>query len=1101
MVGARSKDQHNLRICLLGPFDVQIEGRAMPRFRSRKERLLLALLVLRHGREVRRDWLAETLWPDSRIDQSLAYLRQSLCLLRRAMGSQAGRLQATVHWLRLDIDGADVDFVKFDAAIVRGDDASLQVAIGLYTGPLLEGCTETWAVNEQRLREQRWLLALEKLAEIERTHGRFREASALLHRLIRHDPLRESAHRALMLTLADSGDYAAMTTVYRDLRIMLRQEANLDPSPESIALYEQLRIRLQRPRELGAVAIQSASQPHPVTPLSTSSDAAEDDTVDQKAPTAVSYPLPILGPPSAISTSTLLLPRPLTSLIGRREAVHEIIDSLGRTHLLTLTGTGGVGKTRLALQTAQEWSSRGDVWFVELASLSNPTLVPQAVASAFRLTEEVGVSVEDALGRSLAHHAGLLVLDNCEHLLDAVSGFVSHLLQACSELRILATSRQALGISGEALFAVPTMQTPPLSIAHETSNETDWLSRLNGYEAIQLFSERATAVMPTFRLTAQNAGAVLDVCRALDGIPLAIELAAAWSSVLTPEQMLATITQGRFQLLVSRKRDPDARHRSLWATLDASCQLLEPPLRHFLARTSVFRGGWTLEAAEAVCLPALESGASTVPVKRAFGFLALLQERSLIQTHSSGTTMRYSLLDTVREYASELLTSEDRDGISHAHMACFLALAEEGAPHLIGPQQVKWLDRLEEEQYNIGAALTWCARNSDQSESGLRMCTALWRFWDVRGHHQEGIEWISTFQSRDQTAPAEMRASIQEAIGLLHGGNFDAELSRHWSLEALTIYTEIGDEMGVARTRCTVGISETNLGRAESARVQFLACLPYLERSDNAYELGRAQSGLGMLELYLRIFDKAIPLLHHAADNYRVCGHLRGVAHTLYRLGGIAMVHSQFDRAHNLFLEALSLTREIKDRTTLAFGLFHIGRNSFLQQDFSRARMYLREALDYGRADRSNAVEGTCLLILGDIALNQQDVKAACTNYTNALTAYHRLPTAAGVSLVGSRLIPIMIAQNRATEALCLAAYATCNLVTRRAPDPPDAFMLYMSLGYYNLDPDIFEDYITTLRALLPGKFDAIWTEAQTMTQQDGFYYVRNIAHQLSVLD
>ncbi len=1086
MVGASSQLQSGLRIALLGSFDVQIDGRPMPRVRSRKERLLLALLVLRHGREVSRDWLAETLWPDSRIDQSLAYLRQTLCFLKSSLGSQAGRLQATPHWLRLEIQGADVDVAAFDAAIARGDDASLKKAVTLYTGPFLEGCTETWVENEQRLRENSWLLALEKVADLERRNGRIREACGLLDRLIQHDPLRESAHRSLMQLLADCGDYAAMTTAYRDLRILLRREANTDPSPESIAIYEQLRSQ----SKLRVEPVRRWASGPGVAYTPGSADEINAETFERKLPVTDSFP-----PESA---SGVLLPSPLTPLIGRKEVVQKIIDGLNEKRLTTLTGTGGVGKTRLALQAAKQWSSQGDVWFVELASLANPALLAQAVATVVGLTEAPGRSLDSALARYFADHPGLLVLDNCEHLLDSAEGFIRQILQACPDLRILATSRQALGMSGEALFPVPTMEIPPFTNTPTRVDEVGWLSELQRFEAIQLFLGRAQAVMPTFGLTAQNASAVLDICAALDGIPLAIELAAAWACVLTPEQMLASLTARRFDLLISRQRDPAARHRSLWATLDASCQLLEPPLLSFLARASAFRGGWTLEAAEAVCVPAVHSTASPALPKRALEYLAVLYERSLIQTHSSGSSMRYSLLETVREYASELLTQEDQEGVAQAHTAWCLALAELSAPHVIGPQQVQWLDRLEEEQNNMRAALSWCAQKPDRTETGLRLCTALWRFWDVRGHHQEGIEWISAFQSKDQTACAALRGHIREALGLLHAGFQDPEQSRKSSLAALEIYTEIGDDIGVARTLCTLGICETNLNHAEAARIRFQVCLPILEKSDNPYEYARALSGLGCLEQFLRAFDTARPILQQAADNYRVCGHLRGVALTVYRLGGIAMVNNQFDSAHELFVEALAITREVKDKMTLPFGLFHIGRNSLLLQDFSRARAYLNEAIECSRACRNNVVEGTCMVLLGDMALLEQDIPAACRYYFDALIPFDRPTRAAATSLVGSRLVAPALEQNRVADAIRLTAYAARHLTPRRTTEAPTAFLLYMSLGYLYLDLDRLESDIATMVALIADEFESIWNEAQTLTQRDGINYVRKMALELS---
>ncbi len=1096
MTEARSEPQPELQISLMGPFDVRIDGRSMPRVRSRKEHWLLALLVLRHGREVRRDWLAETLWPDSRIDQSRAYLRLSLCLLKKALGSQSARLQSpTVHSLRLDLSDAEADVIAFDAAIARGDAASLQAAIALYTGPLLEGCAEAWAENERRVREQSWLDALEQLSEFERGQGRLREACTLLQRLIRYDPLRESAHRALMELLADDGDYAAMTTAYRDLRILLREEANADPSPESAALYEQLRCRSQRMPE-----VQPSEPGRKPSPLEVSSRQAKTASNAERAS----------PPPSCVPgvTPVVPLPRPLTSLIGRLEVVQEIAGCLQTARLVTLNGPGGVGKTRLALQVAQEWSQqKGDVWFVELAALSDPAFLAQAIATTCQLAEEPGRAQQKTLERYLSDHPSLLlVLDNCEHLLEACADLTGRLLRACPDLHLLVTSRQALGISGEALFPVPTLEMPPAALTSENKAEAAWLDRLRDYEAIRLFEERAKAIAPAFRLTGQNAAAILETCRYLDGIPLAIELAAAWISVLTPEQILARLTERRFDLLVSRRRDPEARHRSLWATLDASSQLLEPSLRHFLACLSVFRGGWTLEAAEAVCLPAPVSSASPSRSGSALEFLALLQERSLIQTTSADGTMRYSLLETVREYADELLTAAEREALSQAHAVCFLALAEQGAPHLIGPQQVRWLDRLEEEQYNMRAALGWCAQHeTEETETGLRLSTALWRFWDVRGHHQEGNEWISTFVARDDEAPISMRARGREAAGLLYAGMLDSELSHRWSLEALKIYTALHDRLGIARTLCTLGIAETNLTLVESGRARLQACLPVLEQSDDAYERGRALGAMGMLEQYTGDFEKARPLLLQSADSYRRCGHLRGVALTLYRLGGVAMMHRQFSRAQSLFVEALALSRKMKDRIPLPFGLFHLGRSSVLQNDYASARTYLNEAIVCSRSIRNSAVEGTCLTLLGDMAVQEQDVAAGHAFYVAALTPYDRPETGGGVAVIAARLAALMLRQNQAADALRLYAYALHNCPpTRLQHQPhrlhhlPHAFLFYMSLGYMYIDQDQVETDLSTLRLLLPEEFESIWEEAQTMSQDDGILAMRSLAPPLS---
>ncbi|MCW3100836.1 MAG: hypothetical protein JWL77_6454 [Chthonomonadaceae bacterium] len=1087
MTESRFESRPDLRISLLGPFDVQIDGSPMPRVRSRKEHWLLALLVLRGGREVRRDWLAETLWPNSRIDQSRAYLRLSLYLLKQALGPQAVRLQSpTVHTLRLDLNGAEVDVIAFDAAIARGDIESLQAALSLYKGPFLEGCTEAWAVNEQRVREHHWLGALEQAAENERARGRLREACCLLQRLIRQDPLRESAHRALMQALADVGDYAAMTTAYRDLRILLQQEVNAGPSPESVALYDALRSRALHTSE-----IRHASEPGKISaPLEVPWRQEKHGAADKKvpAPDSSRFGVAPFGP----------LPRPLTPLIGRLDVVQEIAACLQIARLVTLTGTGGVGKTRLALQLAQEWSQTGGVWFVELAALTSPSLLVQTVAAVCQLVEEPGRSLEETLERYLADYPGLLlVLDNCEHLLRGCAGLAGSLLHSCPELRILATSRQGLGIAGETLFPVPTLEAPMAAPAPKKATEVEWLAHLRGYEAIRLYEERARAVMPAFRLTTQNAAAVLEICRHLDGIPLAIELAAAWITVLTPEQMLARLTEHRFDLLVSRRRDPEARHRSLWATLDASSQLLEPDLRQFLGCLSVFRGGWTLEAAEAVCLPPLQAPAIASRGGRALESLALLQERSLIQTTSANGTMRYFLLETVREYASKLLSHAEREAVSQAHASYCLALAEQGAPHLIGPQQVYWLDRLEEEQYNMRAALDWCAHRETETETGFRLCTALWRFWDVRSHHQEGIDWLSLFHSRGESASMALRGRGREAMGLLYAGIQESERACGWSLDALEIYTMLGDSMGIARTLCTLGISETNLTRIESARARFEICLPVLMQSDDAYERGRALSAQGTLEQVTGAFDAARSLLQQSADSYRTCGHLRGVALTLHRLGGIALIHKQLDRARRLFGEALALTRVVQDRTTLPFALFHLGRISILQQDFDAAQIYLNEAVVCSRANHNHVVEGTCLVLLGDIASQEQDVTAACAFYFDALTPYNRPETAGAVAIVGARLASLALYKHQAADALRLQVYASLHVTRLLVQDPPHVFLLFMSLGYLYIDRDAFEAEVAALRRLLPDDFESIRQEAQAMSLSDAVTCIRRLVQQL----
>jgi predicted ATPase len=653
-------------------------------------------------------------------------------------------------------------------------------------------------------------------------------------------------------------------------------------------------------------------------------------------------------------------------------------------------------------------------------------------------------------------------------------------------------------VPGGSVPPVAKMEIPQGARKSDGHNEAEWLASLRAYEAIELFSERAQAVMPSFALTAHNADVISQICSTLDGIPLSIELAAAWSSVLTPEQILERLTERRFDLLISRQRAPSERHRSLWETLDQSCRLLSPQVRDFLARTSIFRGGWTIEVAEAVCILAATAADQPRPTVNALQCLAVLHERSLVQTHFSGNTMRYSLLETVREYASELLAMEDREHCSSAHTAHFIQLAEAAAAQLIGPKQVDWLGRLEDEQNNMRAALGWCAQSADRTELGLHLCRALWRFWDIRGHHIEGIEWINTFLVHEQTVSVPLRGTIYETMGLLYAGLRNFYLAQEWSLKAFEIFSAIGDEDGKARALCTLGISETNLALPEDARVRFEQCLPMLEHGNNPYEYARALSGLGCLALSQRAFDTARPILQQAVDNYRVCGNLHGMALTGYRLGGIAVVNHQYALAHELFTEALARTREVRDTTALPFGLFHIARNSMLQGDFDRARSYFNEAIDCCRAYRNYPVEGTSMVMLGDMALLEKEVDIACGHYIDALVPFNSQYTQDASGHVAFRLVGVLLAQNHANHAVRLLAHAASKLVPIRAADLPYGFMLYMCLGYLYLDQDIFQEYVTALKLQLPETFDTLWNEGYQLTHTDGIGYIKSVVQGLS---
>jgi predicted ATPase len=440
---------------------------------------------------------------------------------------------------------------------------------------------------------------------------------------------------------------------------------------------------------------------------------------------------PHLPPVAARDPVPHNLPTHLTSFVGRGQEVSEARRLLARARLLTLTGAGGVGKTRLALQVATEvvGDYPGGAWFVDLAPLHDAAFVPTAIASVLAAKEEPARPLIETLVDVLGGQSVLLLLDNCEHLVAACAELADRLLHACPGLRVLATSREALHIAGETTWRVPSLLLPEASLSSP--------EQVQASPAVHLFVERAAAVQPRFRLDEHNAGAVAAICRRLDGIPLAIELAAARSSVLSPEQIAARLVD-RFAVLVTGSRTAPARQQTLRATIQWSYDLLTPAERRLLERLAVFAGGWTLEAAEAVC------ASDEIAPEATLDLLSGLVGKSLVQAEPQANgTIRYRLLETVRQYAEgKLADSGEAAALRVRHRDYHLALAGDAVDGLSGPDQVEWLERLEAEHDNLRAALAWCQADPNGADQEERLAGALGRFWRDRGYNREGFAWL-----------------------------------------------------------------------------------------------------------------------------------------------------------------------------------------------------------------------------------------------------------------------------------------------------------------------------------------------------------------------
>jgi non-specific serine/threonine protein kinase len=576
----------------------------------------------------------------------------------------------------------------------------------------------------------------------------------------------------------------------------------------------------------------------------------------------------------------------------------DIERLLGETRLLTLTGPGGSGKTRLALAVANDLveSFEDGVWLVELASLSDPDLVPQAVASKLRVHEAQDRSLIETLSEHLGSKEMLLVLDNCEHLLVGCAALAEALLSTCPGLRILATSREALGVPGESAWLVPSLERPDL----EQQAPFEELTR---YEAIRLFVERAKAVASAFELTEQNARAVTRLCQRLDGMPLAIELAAARVRVLSVEQIASRLDES-FGLLRSGSRTALPRQRTLRATIDWSHDLLGQKEQVLFRRLSVFAGGFTLEAAEAVC------AGEDLQRDEALDLLTHLVDKSLVLVEEHNGEPRFQLLETVRQYGLEKLEeSGEGAAMRRNHAAFFLELAEHVEPKVNGKDRDVWLEQLEFEHDNLRAALAW-SREEAEGETGLRLVGALSWFWFHREYWSEWRRWLDeVLVARENTgerpARTEARAKTLSGGGFLAWMQGDQETARSRLEESVALWRELGDEQGLAQALRFLSGSFESQGDYAAAR-------PLAEESVELFRGGEDRFGLGI---------------------------------TLSRLGITALAQGDHAAARAALEEGVAICREIHDDWALALALRNLGIGALREGDHEEAVARLAESL------------------------------------------------------------------------------------------------------------------------------------------------------------
>jgi predicted ATPase/DNA-binding CsgD family transcriptional regulator len=639
------------------------------------------------------------------------------------------------------------------------------------------------------------------------------------------------------------------------------------------------------------------------------------------------------------------LPVQPTPFLGREQEVAAIEDLLRRedVRLVTLTGAGGMGKTRLALQVAAEVSEMfpGGVFFVNLSPISGPTLVVPAIAEALAIQERSGRSLLERLTEELRQRQMLLLLDNFEHVVSAAEQ-VATLLAECPLIKVLVTSREVLHVRAEHEFPVPPLSVPDL---HHLPD----LAILSHQAAVALFLQQAQAVKPDFHLTEANARAIAELCARLDGLPLAIELAAARMKLFSPRALLARLGQ-RLSVLTGTSRDVPERQQTLRNTIAWSYNLLNEGEQRLFRRLSAFAGGCTLEAIEAVCT--LPDG----PSASILDGVASLVDKSLLQhvEQHTGEEPRFAMLETIREYALESLEScGETEAARRAHASYLLRLAEESEPGMTGPQQAALLARLEQEHDNLRAAMQWMLEHAEEGKAmALRLGGALRSFWFVRAYFSEGRDFLEQALLRSDDVAAPVRAKALYAASQLYDALASPDRAEELCKQSLTLYQELGDIMGIA------------------------SCLHLL--ADIIWNLGNLAQARALGEESLTLF--------------REVGDRRSVAYVLYHLGSLAVEQGEYTRGRDLLTESLTINRELGDTRIIAVSLFSLALSYRLSGgDLAQAHTLLNESLALSReiGDKENIVN--CLSLSGLLALSEGDMASARSLTAQALALFQEM--------------------------------------------------------------------------------------------------------------
>jgi predicted ATPase/DNA-binding SARP family transcriptional activator/DNA-binding CsgD family transcriptional regulator len=924
-----------VRVRLLGGFGVAVGSRTITEseWRLRKAAALVKLLALAPGHRLHREQIVDLLWPELAPKAGSNNLRRAMHAARGVLDPErerdaGGYLASRGRHVVLCPEGnlwVDAEAFEEFARYARRsrEPQAYEAALSLYGGELLpEDRYEGWAEGHRRRLRETYLYLLSGLALAHEERGDHGSAVEALRKATREEPTNEEAHARLMRLYALSGRKAEALRQYGRLEEALYGTLGARPGVATRRLRDEIAAGRLPPR--GAEA---AVRPG--------------------------------GPPNPAKHN---LPEAKTTFVGREREVVEVKRALAMTSLLTLTGTGGCGKTRLAVEVGRDLAGvyPDGAWLVELASLSEGALLPQALAGALGVREQPGRSLLDVLTEALRRKATLLILDNCEHLADAAARFAEFLTESCPSLRVLATSRAPLGATGELAWRVPSLSAPG-------GQGSLTVEELEGYESARLFVDRARGRHPDFRLTPENASAVARVCAALEGIPLAIELAAARVGKLSVEQIAERL--GRSLMLLKDARTAHHRHRTLRAALEWSYDLLGGPEQELFGRLSVFAGGFSLEAAESVGV------GGSIAEEDVLDLLGTLVEKSLVVVEERWEKgARYRMLEPIRQYAREKLQESGEAGEAQDRQAaCFLAFAERAEPELRGRGQLKWLGRLEEDNANLRAAMNWLLEKGE-IEDAVRLSYALWIFWLIHGHQSEGRRWIEGALSRGESLDTHARARALLVQASTYYGLGDPEWLERIAEEAAALFRRVGDDIGLATVLGIVAAMNMQRGDTERAIELFEEAIALGREAGERWGPSGALGHLGAIYLEMGDHERAARCFEEGLALSREIGNRLGEATALYGLAMAARLHGDLERATEFYAEALESAAEAGDRANAAYSLEGLAQVAAERGHNERA------ARLFGAAEASlDAAGGALYTYAQDRSARERAVEALCS--------------------------------------------------------------------------------------------------------------------------